>query len=1601
MKKFYLLFLLLLPIIVQQAHTQILRPMTPRYSNASVKGNIVYVANNIITSAGAPTNEPAPGGTTINNSYVGTNIDIDSPSPTPYITAGDTWKHLVTPVQAAAGWQNAGFNDAAWPQGTAELGYGDGDEATVIGFGGASANRFITTYFRRTVNIANPSSHGFFQFDVKRDDGFVLYLNGVEISRNNMPAGVITWSTPASTQVDDAVITITVPNTAFATGDNTIAVEVHQSAANSNDLSFNLSLYGMPGTSLLPFGAGWKYLDNNTRPPGWQTMAYNDAVWAAGNACLGFGDFHINTSINGGPDPNNRYITTYFRKTINIPNPAAYARIIGKLRRDDGAVVYINGIEVIRSNMPGGIIAHNTLAAGSVTGVSETMDNVYTINPAVFVSGDNIIAVEIHQDKNNSSDLSFDFSLEGSQDLTFNSSSARLSLPSCSKVLFAGLYWGATQGKDGSNTDWITDEKKIKLLLPGTSAYLDIVSSQTDYHNGTLVPRFNHTGYQCFADITSLINLSNANGTYQVANVCGPVGILNAAGGWTIVIAYSDPSATVRNLTVFDGSVVISVGDSALHIPITGFLTPPSGQVTCELGAVVYDGDRGSQDEFSFKQNSNPLTGIYTNMTPNATANFNDMWNGTISYLGSAVTTRNPAHLNTLGYDADIINIPNAGNSILENNQSSASIRFSSPAENYILQVATTAISQYTPVFVLNKTATDLNGGSLLPGDSIRYQLSSHNSGNDASTATTIIDNIPAGTSYTPNSLMINNVTKTDVPGDDEAEYDFVNNRVIFRIGTGATATTGGEVLPNDTAGVQFKVYTASSCAALACSSAISNRAKISYGGKMSLINLEDSSGVDISGCSSPLPVVNIITGSCKPLGDTTLINICQVPSISLPIARYGGYKFYSAIPFIPANLYNPIRPVSNSRIIYAFYDGPGSCNDTARINIFITSCPDIDDDNDGLPDYVEINNSAALNDDDRDGLLNWNDLTYTGFIDNNRDGFNDNFDPGADSDNDGTPNFNDSNFPGWVDSNGDGVNDKMDNDLDGIPNHLDLDSDNDSIPDTVESFGVDANGDGIIDNYSDTDADGLSQNVDAGNTGVTGSGKGLGPVDLDADGIPNYLDLDSDNDGIPDITEIYGTDKTNSAMVIIFIDGDGDGFADMMDADVGNDGIAENPAGAVLKTGPDNDGNGRCDNWPNKNIDRDLRPNPYDLDSDGDGINDITEARFTDINGDGRIDGPVNLTGRSPALAALAVLVFFNTDGTGRINVYDIDSDDDGIPDNVEGQTTPGYFLPSGTDADGDGIDDVYDNSIGLFGGKGIAPVDTDSDTIPDYLDADTDSDGLIDRIEGNDLNLNGKQDDIVTLTGFDTDGDGLDNRFDKNNNNADATSAYMGNRGSTAGSPAPGSITTVQHTVVAFGCLTERDWRCLPFVLSCEFITFKASLQNQRVQLEWTALCRQEVSHFIVERSTDGNNFSTAFITPGKDILNEIESYTGTDDISSVPSSPLLYYRLQSVMKSGRILLSTIISIKRIEVAVTGIKISPNPVQDHIQLQVNASQDGTADITITDMAGRIIYRFSKKLQKGSNPITFSQVANLPEGIYYLRMQVDGIAVSEKFNKL
>jgi hypothetical protein len=119
------------------------------------------------------------------------------------------------------------------------------------------------------------------------------------------------------------------------------------------------------------------------------------------------------TVVSFGPNSGAKYITTWFRHAFTVDDPKAFLTATLGLIRDDGAVVYLNGREVFRSNMPTGTIGATTLASASVGGTDESTIFETDIDPALFVAGRNVLAVEVHQNDATSSDLSFQLQLTG------------------------------------------------------------------------------------------------------------------------------------------------------------------------------------------------------------------------------------------------------------------------------------------------------------------------------------------------------------------------------------------------------------------------------------------------------------------------------------------------------------------------------------------------------------------------------------------------------------------------------------------------------------------------------------------------------------------------------------------------------------------------------------------------------------------------------------------------------------------------------------------------------------------------------------------------------------------------------------------------------------------------------------------------------------------------------------------------------------------------------------------------------------------------------------------------------------------------------------
>jgi hypothetical protein len=189
------------------------------------------------------------------------------------------------------------------------------------------------------------------------------------------------------------------------------------------DLPISLTAVNKPGytfkgwassttKSIIPKQSTWNYIDDGTDyGTAWFGSGFNDTSWKTGTGKFGYGDTQ-QTVVSYGPNSSSKYITTYFRKTFDLSEKIkSTSGFILNLLRDDGAVVYLNGKEVVRSNMPVGEINYKTLASNSVNGTEETTFISYIIDASDFITGNNVIAVEVHQNTVSSSDLGFDLEL--------------------------------------------------------------------------------------------------------------------------------------------------------------------------------------------------------------------------------------------------------------------------------------------------------------------------------------------------------------------------------------------------------------------------------------------------------------------------------------------------------------------------------------------------------------------------------------------------------------------------------------------------------------------------------------------------------------------------------------------------------------------------------------------------------------------------------------------------------------------------------------------------------------------------------------------------------------------------------------------------------------------------------------------------------------------------------------------------------------------------------------------------------------------------------------------------------------------------------------
>ncbi|MCP4975637.1 MAG: hypothetical protein GY931_05700, partial [Maribacter sp.] len=364
---------------------------------------------------------------------------------------------------------------------------------------------------------------------------------------------------------------------------------------------------------------------------------------------------------------------------------------------------------------------------------------------------------------------------------TFNSSSATLVNPSLSSTCLtfrrAYLYWAAANkeyglngngnqsGNGGSEENW--NFNQIKFMLPGSSSYQTITADETIFDGRS--EHFVNDAYVCVKDITSDVQgLANPYGKFQVANVKATVGDLyshlgshtGTSGGWQIVFIYESLDLPGRNITLFDGYANVTKNTNNFDVNFNGFQTVPNGPVNANIAIGSLEGDRGIDGD---KLQIFDTNGVWTTISTSK-RNQNNFFNSKITVKESDFITRNPASLNTLGFDASVFTLANSGNSLIDNDQTSAKLRMTSDQETYGLYLLGLSVEVYEPSLGALHFTTSVPGTSYNPGDNVQLSLNMENSGNDnienleISTILPIevdfldTESLPAGVTHTYNS---------------------------------------------------------------------------------------------------------------------------------------------------------------------------------------------------------------------------------------------------------------------------------------------------------------------------------------------------------------------------------------------------------------------------------------------------------------------------------------------------------------------------------------------------------------------------------------------------------------------------------------------------------------------------------------------------------------------------------------------------------------------------------------------------------------------------------------------------------------------------------
>lgn len=399
--------------------------------------------------------------------------------------------------------------------------------------------------------------------------------------------------------------------------------------------------------------------------------------------------------------------------------------------------------------------------------------------------------------------------------------SATLTLPAAAKVTYARLYWAALNNQPDADLTATLDRANGSTTTVQADASWVIpfgLASHPDWYY-----------YQSSGDATAFVQKLGA-GAFRVSDVAAidlaGITVDRAFSAWTLVVFYSHKGDELRNLALFDGFNAIDpgLGTPDAQVTLNGFLVPPG--FSARMCAFGYEGDavldKPQADHFT-------VNGKDISDAENPADNF---FNSSRSFLGAPVSGADDVPKlsgvpgSMAGYDNDFVDVTK----LVTAGDTAAVVGADSAYDIFFLGGFVTSITNLAPNFEVTKTVKDENGGAVQHGDVLEYSITATNDGNDPSIHTVLTDKLDAGLDYVPGSIEVVKGgkvgKKTDVSGDDEAEYSAATRTITIRLGDNASQSDGGSVGINGSVTVTFRATVAAE------TGAVQNAAVLSAAGK-------------------------------------------------------------------------------------------------------------------------------------------------------------------------------------------------------------------------------------------------------------------------------------------------------------------------------------------------------------------------------------------------------------------------------------------------------------------------------------------------------------------------------------------------------------------------------------------------------------------------------------------------------------------------------------------------------------------------------------------------------------------------------------------------